>query len=601
MEKMRKIAILSLFILSNHLGYTQDFSIDSLIEEIQKSIKNKDYDTAQKKIIKAQDIQVKDSVLKRVKINYYQSKIYLEKENYEKSLNLLLSEFSELQDYENSKYYSKYSQDISNIFSINKNYAKALEYSKLALKNAYFRKDSLDISISNFTLGSIYQTKQVIDSAKYYYNKTISFHPKTILDKELLATTYSNLIGVSLLNNEFEKAESYGLKALELLKNKNDVLKIAGVLSNLGSINMYSNNLIKANKYYFEAYDLLKDKKELKAKEIKAITLDNISQVFYMQGKHQEAYDYLFESTTIEKELITENLESKVNTIEAKYNSLEKDKLAETEAVKREKAEMWLYVSGIVSCILLGFLWLMYRDHRLKKKNLKLEYQQQKLLQQRKIEQLQNESQIKILNATIDAKESERKHIAEILHDSVSTLLSSASMHLQAAQTELKEKAPKEISKSQVIINEATDKIRDLSHKLISSVLLRFGVNSAVEDLCEKYSNSELNFSSESKNIGRYQQSFEIKVHNIIEELINNILKHSNANNATIKLEQSNGKLQIIIFDDGEGFDINEITQKDGLGLSQIDARIKMMKGIFDIKSSNKTGTRIYINIPIPD
>ena len=80
--------------------------------------------------------------------------------------------------------------------------------------------------------------------------------------------------------------------------------------------------------------------------------------------------------------------------------------------------------------------------------------------------------------------------------------------------------------------------------------------------------------------------------------MVNNMLKHSNAQNGMVKLEQLNGKLQVVVFDDGVGFDIDKIRGKDGVGLSQIEARILVLNGIINIKSS-ESGTRIFISVPI--
>ena len=137
-----------------------------------------------------------------------------------------------------------------------------------------------------------------------------------------------------------------------------------------------------------------------------------------------------------------------------------------------------------------------------------------------------------------------------------------------------------------------------MSHNLISAVLLKFGLGKAIQDLCEKLSNSKITFTSSAKNIERFNQNFEIKMFNIINELINNIIKHSKAKKGTIKLEQLNGNLQVIVFDDGIGFDMNEIELKNGIGLSQIKARIKVLNGLLNIKS-NSEGTRIFISVPI--
>ena len=220
--------------------------------------------------------------------------------------------------------------------------------------------------------------------------------------------------------------------------------------------------------------------------------------------------------------------------------------------------------------------------------------------EQNKLEQIHSNLQTRIINATIDAKEKERKTIAEILHDSVSALLSSASLHLQASKAQLNSKAPAEISKAQEIVKEASVKIRNLSHELISSVLLKFGLAFAVHDLCEKYSNSELELISDDNGIKRFDQKFEIKIYNIIEELINNILKHSKAKNASITLMERNGdKLLIQIIDDGKGFDVKRERKKDGLGLSHIEARVKIMKGVFNINSKKGEGTSIFISVPV--
>ena len=105
---------------------------------------------------------------------------------------------------------------------------------------------------------------------------------------------------------------------------------------------------------------------------------------------------------------------------------------------------------------------------------------------------------------------------------------------------------------------------------------------------------------SDADGIKRYDQEFEIKIYNIIEELVNNIIKHSNADNASIMLKEREGnKLIIQIIDDGKGFNVKRAITKNGLGLSHIEARIKVMKGVFSINSKRGDGTSIFISSPI--
>ena len=185
------------------------------------------------------------------------------------------------------------------------------------------------------------------------------------------------------------------------------------------------------------------------------------------------------------------------------------------------------------------------------------------------------------------------------MHDSVSALLSSANLHLQATRGLFDGNTPVEIDKTQKIIKEASQTIRDLSHTLVSSVLLKFGLKYAIKDMADKYSNSQIHIDTRIGDVRRYEQNFEIKVYNIIQEFVNNILKHSEAEKAMIYLDDIGGKLSLRISDDGIGFDKTKVVNKDGLGLNQIEARIQMMKGEFSIDSIRRNGTVIKVVLPV--
>ena len=140
-----------------------------------------------------------------------------------------------------------------------------------------------------------------------------------------------------------------------------------------------------------------------------------------------------------------------------------------------------------------------------------------------------------------------------------------------------------------------------MSHELVPPVLAKLGLYHAIQDLCEKNSNSIIYFTFNyyGSNEKRYNEEFEIKVYFIITELINNILKHSKATIGNITLEERNNQLIINIEDNGNGFDSTK-TQADGFGLTQIKARVKSLKGRITISSKIDTGTLIYIKLQIP-
>ena len=361
---------------------------------------------------------------------------------------------------------------------------------------------------------------------------------------------------------------------------------VATLNVNLGNLYHFEEEYKTAINRLLEAFDQVKKDTTRQVLHLKSIIYENLSVSYDSIGDFEKAYQNLHKSYRLKFKLTNEQLTQNIAEVDAKYNLAIEEQKTEEEKSKTFRAQVLFGGMAFITLIFVIFAFIFYNNYKLKEQN--------------RLEQIHSNLQTRIINATIDAKEKERKSIAEILHDSVSALLSSANLHLQASKTQLNSHVPVEISKAQEIVNEASVKIRDLSHELISSVLLKFGLAFAVHDICEKYSNSEIQFISDDNGIKRYNQEFEIKIYNIIEELINNILKHSGAKNASINLIERNGdKLMIQIIDDGKGFDVKTAKRKDGLGLSHIEARIKIMQGVFNINSKKGEGTSIFISVPI--
>ena len=464
---------------------------------------------------------------------------------------------------------------------------------------------NLSVSINllrNNYLDSIKLAKQKViylDSAKFFYEKLDTLPALNIQIENLKASAFANLSGIYEQDSIFDKAEIYVRKAIKIHRKNNNNLGTANSLNNLGNIFLSQREYQKSKEVYNQALDLIKNDDNPRAIITKASLYSNLA--WAMRNlKEYEAYDFQEKSYEIEGNIRQREVDKAVEEITKEYNfDVKKQFLLKEEETKRLKDQTIFFIIGIIAFIIILSLVYKIKLKTLKQNNLALELTQVELLQNQNLDKLKSESQIRILNATLDGKESERKQIAETLHDSVSALLSSANLHLQATRKQFNGSTPVEIDKTQEIILEASHKIRDLSHTLVSSVLLKFGLKFAIKDIAEKYSNSVLNIDTNIKNTRRYEQNFEIKVYNIAQEFANNILKHSNAANALIELREENKKLYITISDDGVGFDKNSINIKDGLGINQIDARIQMMKGEFKIESSLNNGTRISIKLPI--
>ena len=564
--------------------------------EKEASIRNASFLSIQEK---------KDSILR---VQYIKALTLFENKKYEEGLRLALALHQKSKKNKDVKIHYQITNLIAEIYRKNREHKKAIIYYKISLKQLSLNlKDNRDLTYNNQKdlakkyrrIGTEYALLKINDSAIFYYNKLSELNS---LDDEVLvlqASSFSNLAGIyqkdTTILNHYEKAIDYAERAITTHKKRNNRLSQASAINNLANVYLLQGDFEKSKKKYFEGIKLIKRDTSSLSISIKADLYYNLA--WAMRNlKEYEAYDYQEISYNMENDLRDDEMTQNIKRITGEYNV---DVVRKAGEFEKQKAQNLTWIIGISSFSIILLLAFLLNQYKLRQKTLSLQLYKQELLQQQKLEKIRTEAQIRILNATLDGKETERKQIAETLHDSVSALLSSANLHLQACKKIFKGPIPVEVDKSQDIIHEASQKIRDLSHTLVSSILLKFGLAYAIKDMAEKYSNSQLEILYETQNIQRYDQDFEIKLHNIIQELINNTLKHSEATTASILLVENDEKLLLSIKDNGKGFDKLQVPKKDGLGINQIDARIHMMKGKFDIKSENNKGTLVTIELPV--
>lgn len=519
----------------------------------------------------------------------------------------------------NSTQKAKWLQLVGIIFKKNEELDTSLKYLKKAYNINQQNRDSLALMSNHLYVGQIYQSKfnelynerfstkatQLKDSATFYYLKNINQFKNVQKGLDDIGSAHVNLSYIYSELDELDLAEKHIKKAINIYKNNDHLEKNAlnVALLNLGLIYIYQENYELAEKTNLNLLNKIKDTSELKPLITYHQSTANLAYIYKKTKRYEKSFEYYSKERELFEIISEKQKATEIRRIEAKHNVANARQEEQLNTLKEKEAKermyLWSGIGGIAALIIILFGTILYRNSKLKARNLSLNLVEQELNQQKTLQALQEKNQSKLLNATLDGREVERKDIAQTLHDSVSALLSSANMHLQVAKKKCTTPID-ELEKSQRIIDEASGKVRDLSHKLISAVLLKFGLEHAVYDMCEKYSNSSLLFELESEDkIPRFEQDFEIKIHNIIEECINNIIKHSKATEASVFLLHKNKSLQVVIKDNGVGFDVSKISPSSGIGLSQIKARIENLNGTFHITSTSNIGTEINMNIPI--
>ena len=537
---------------------------------------------------------------------FYNNKKYVE------SLRLAFALYEQTKNNKSTKIHYLVTNLIAKIYRQNKDHKKSVVFYKKSLKlislNPLYNKELDSFNNSDYDrdyaenllrLGGEYQLLRMNDSAIFYYEKLAKLNSLTDEVLGFQASSYSNLAGIyqkdTTMLNHYEKAIEFSERAIEVHKKRNKRLSQANAINNLANVYLLQGDFEKSKKKYFEGIKLIERDTSLSAIEIKADLYYNLAFAKYNLKEYQ-AYDELITSVDLSDYLRFRETKEMLERVTGEYNV---DVVRKEGKIQKQKAQNLTWIIGISSFSIILLLAFLLNQYKLRQKTLSLQLSKQELLQQQKLEKVRTEAQIRILNATLDGKQTERKQIAETLHDNVSALLSSANLHLQACKKIFTGSIPPEVDKSQDIIHEASQKIRDLSHTLVSSVLLKFGLAYAIKDMAEKFSNSQLEIVFQTQNIQRYDQDFEIKLHNIIQELVNNAIKHSNASIAEINLVEKRKKILLTIKDNGKGFDTSKMSHKDGLGINQIDARIHMMSGKFIIDSQKGKGTKISVELPV--
>jgi len=316
------------------------------------------------------------------------------------------------------------------------------------------------------------------------------------------------------------------------------------------------------------------------------------AQHHYLQAfKLRKAYEVLNDS------LAGDATRRSVQQLEMQYQSEKKDRdLAEKklELIQKDlllqRKNKWIgfVLTGIILTLIVSFgVWqkLMHRHH----------------LQEQRMQTMEIEKTLQVLEAMMQGEERERTRLSKDLHDGVGGLLSAVKMHfcaLKYERTFLQQ--DKGFHHALGMLDDAIGEVRKTAHNLMPEILSRMGLAGALELFCNNVSHSrELKISFyTSGDIRRFRGNFELTVYRIVQELINNIIKHAHATEAMVQLTGHDQLLTVTVEDNGIGFE-NGSTRTSGMGLKNLHTRIKSLNGHLTLTAIPGCGTTAYIEFDI--
>jgi signal transduction histidine kinase len=424
----------------------------------------------------------------------------------------------------------------------------------------------------------------------------------TTEDQNLSAEIFSTLATYYYQQKEFNKAIEY----FEIAKNKAEKLdykfQVANHLNSLGNCFLQTGKPTLAKNYLNQGLHLAQ---KYGIKNIESKLYLSLSKYYKTQNNDSGAYLSLLRHTNLSDSLLNAEVKNQTMQLEVQYESSKKDReisqLRQTQLEKDfsiRRRNTYLSLGASIILLLGSSLYISIGFFRNRQELVK----QQNLVLEEKVRTIEKENQISSLQSMINGQESERTRIARDLHDGLGGIFSTVKMLFSTLPQETPIITKNTLyQKTLDLINEAADELRIVAHNMMPDVLMKLGLVEALKEFCNNVSSGRLlkiTFQSFGMD-QRLNSSTEIMLYRIVQELVNNIIKHAQASEAIIQINRQRSRLSLIIEDNGSGFDAEMAGQSGGMGIEAVKNRVAFLNGKVTIDSRNQVGTTVMIDLLI--
>lgn len=510
---------------------------------------------------------------------------------------------------------------IANIFRVTAQYDTAMVLYTDLLKYYESEKDMVMQGKILGNIGSLYYTAGNQEKATEYSLRSLEMQRKT-KDKRGMAVSLVNLSVFALNNGDYNGGIKYGDEAIEILRDI-DKNYYAAALIRVGycyymtglkdkaldytrsAIDIYklNNNVRGMMEAYRQEGDYLIEsgryaearKSGLEALQVADTTnrldmrllYDLLKRTAIWLNLPEEALHYSQEQLRMKEADLNNEWADKIAEIDAKYN-VEKNELE----IATLKAKHRTQITAIISLLLLisgGCVtgYFIYKSQK-----------QKQLLSAQRIKELEQEQEIASNRALLEGEATERARVSRDLHDGLGGMLSVAKLKIATMKGNLTipEENVSALNSAIDLLDSSIKELRRVAHNLMPESLMKYGLNAALADFCRSAGNVTYHFFGDDRRI---DERTEIAAYRIINELVNNSIKHSNAENINVQLLLTDSRLHAIVEDDGQGFD-SALTEKEaGTGLKNIRTRVTSLNGRLELITAPGKGTEVNVEFNI--
>jgi len=556
-------------------GYSSDFiySPDSL-QLINQLIEKSNSDT-------------KDSIF------FNLGKVYRERGNYNASTFYFYQGLELAEQSKSMKLQAKYLTNIGTNHKRSGSFDKSIEFYRQALAIYLDLKDSLRISYLYNNISLWHFEEQMYDSALVYYQAAIKL--KKQLGKTGLALQPNNPGQFHHKLKQYDKAIYYHQLSLNLLAQKKERDYPSEAFAHSLLADVYSD--MKKNDKALEHYHVsLSLSQQSGAKETTEKALGGIANVYANMKDYQQAYYYgKLQKSYVDTLARNSN---QIAELEAKYQLRIQDHQFQLSKAK-DKAK--LSRKNVIIIIISGCIILLVAIIYTYKRNLQSERilnKKNELLSEQKINKAMKEKELKSLKAFVDGQEKERLRVARDLHDGLGGTLAGLKLNFERSlENSNTPNIQHVLSGLDMVYKEVKSVASNLAPPKFQSTYFIDILHSYITNVSETNKiqiNAE--FQPESA-LNLVPEKIKIEIYRIIQELITNIIKHAQATEVEIQLLKHPNFVNLIIEDNGKGF--NSKKKHKGMGISNVMSRVEILKGKVDIDSGMNRGTLFNIDIPI--
>lgn len=522
------------------------------------------------------------------RINNRVGVVLLRQKNHQEALEVFLesaSFFEESADYVNL---AMSHNNMAGVFADMGDYQNAVRYNELALP--VFQENNIQqyaiITLTN--LAGQYLRLNEFDKS-LDYNRQAEVIGEELQDQYALGIVYNNFGQIYFEQGEIETSLEYYERSLAAKAAIGINSNLVPTYNNMGQAYIMLNRPDEAIKYLKEGLKLAG------GDEIWHVT-SNLSKAFSAAGQADSAAHYLDLTLAHRDSIFTIERQGVIDQLRTEYESERQEmEIAQLEASQQQNRILLTGLSGLfLAALIIGFLTL--KNTRKKR----IIAQQNEKLEKQHVEQLLKEQELIGIHAMLEGQEKEREKIAEELHDTIGSSLATLKLYIESLDEVRKKEDYHQLhQKTSHLLEETYDEVRKIAHSKSAGVLIRKGLVPAVESMAARISEAR---QIDIQVIGtgledRLENRVEISIFRSIQELLSNAVKHSGASEVVVQITQHDDMLNIIVEDNGIGFDPE--SSQWGLGYTTIQNRVDDLEGDLTIDSSRGNGTTIILNIPV--